>query len=177
MKDNGRPSVPRDCRKVLVRPTEPGREQEVKETLSHELAHACNVKHHGDGAFKDILKGEYLEDTPVVTGAVIPRGTTLTTDLKHSWSLAFESDSQASGDTHCYMGYKINFIRDPGGAMRVWDTDGTAYRARWLNPGLDRYTQNRFCDVRSTWFLGPAGPPAEGRGDCAHQFCVNHLKH
>jgi hypothetical protein len=178
----GEPSVPRDCQKIQVRrpvadPSKALSPEETRVTVTHELAHACNLKHHGDGNFEDVVKVEYLEDESDGKGGLAHKKGDVESDPSGSLSLAFETGSQASGDTHCYMGYTANFVRDPQGPRKVWTMSGATYRARQLTPGLDRYAKTRFCDVPSSWELGPAGLPDAGRGNCNHQFCVNHLKH
>lgn len=166
----GEPSVPRDCRRILVgAPVAAGSpwlrpDQETLVTLTHELAHACNVKHHGDGGSVDVVRSERLADHAVESGVGL-----LVTE---------GGGSQASGDVHCYMGYTPNFVqeqKDP--EVWVWDKAGNRYTARKWNPNSPRFTKYRFCDAGAQVELGPAGPAAAGRGDCVHRFCVNHLKH
>jgi hypothetical protein len=168
----GDPSVPRDCQRIKVSaPSASGStwmrpDQETLVTLTHELAHACNVKHHGDGGTVDVVRSEYLADHTVETGEGL--------------LASEEGGSQVSGDVHCYMGYTANFIQElKAPEFRVWDRDGQWYKATKWNVNTPRFAKYRFCDVPSSWELGPAGPPdvKNGRGDCNHQFCVNHLKH
>jgi hypothetical protein len=168
----GAPSVPRDCQRIIVSaPSASGSiwmrpDQETLVTLTHELAHACNVKHHGDGKTVDVVRSEHLTEHTVETGEGL--------------LASEEGGSQVSGDVHCYMGYTANFIQElKAPEFRVWDRDGQWYKATKWNVNTPRFAKYRFCDVPSSWELGPAGPPdvKNGRGDCNHQFCVNHLKH
>jgi len=167
----GEPSVPRDCQHIVVgAPVASGTpwlrpDQETLVTLTHELAHACNVKHHGDGGTVDVVRAQSIADPgiPQTGEGLLATGT---------------GGSSVSGDVHCYMGYTANFIeekKEP--TVYVWDRKGNRYVATGWNVNSPRFVKYRFCGKPSTWELGPAGGPADGRGDCQHQFCVNHLKH
>lgn len=87
-------------------------DQKTNNVLSHELAHACNVKHHGDRK-EFIVKAEYLDDEVDAGGKVPhPKGSAITYPGSGAgWMFGFsEGGSYSSGDTHCYMTYRINFI-------------------------------------------------------------------
>lgn len=166
----GNPSVPRDCQRIVVgAPPAAGTpwlrpDQETLVTLTHELAHACNVKHHGSKAAVDVVRSESLSDhsTQVGDGLLVSEG----------------GNSTASGDVHCYMAYTPNFVQELAHPkFWVWDRAGNRYTATQWNPNSPRFAKYRFCDARGPIELGPAGPAAPGLGDCARQFCVNHLRH
>jgi hypothetical protein len=180
------PGVPRDCLYILVSTPATGAgttwsripTEDERVNLTHELAHACNVKHHGDKDSVTIVKAQYLEIDPENPNAAPkPKG-----DPKEcgneTWVMVSQAGgTQASGDVHCYLTYVPTFVEDPQGDLYLWDARGRQYRGRSINRNSTKYKQYRFCDDPSTWELGPAGPPEAGRGNCAHQFCVNHLKH
>jgi hypothetical protein len=180
------PGVPRDCLHILVASPDTGAgttisrlpTEDDRVNITHELAHACNVKHHGDTDAVEIVKVQSLEIDPENPNAAPkPKG-----EAKNSngstWLLVNEAGgTQSSGDVHCYMIYVPTFVEDPQGDLYLWNAKGKQYRGRNINRNSTKYKQYRFCDKPSTWELGPAGPPEAGRGDCLHQFCVNHLKH
>jgi len=166
----GLPSVPRDCQRIVVgAPAAAGTpwlrpDQDTLVTITHELAHACNVKHHGGKAAVEVVRSESLSDHSSETG--------------NGLLVSEGGGSTASGDVHCYMGYTPNFVQeltDPG--VWVWDREGKRYTAKQWKPDSPRFAKYRFCDAGGGIELGPAGPAESGLGNCIHQFCVNHLKH
>jgi len=165
----GDPSVPRDCQKIIVSAPSTGgsklitADEDTRVTLTHELAHACNVKHHGIVNLVGFVRGEQISDHSVVN---------------ESGQISAAVDSVAGGDTHCYMAYQANLYEDKKeGTWWVWDASGNRYTGTKWKENSPRFAKYRFCDGPSTWELGPGGAPSAGLGDCNRQFCVNHLKH
>lgn len=180
----GSPGPPRDCEGVYVNiPAMQGGAgsdptKKIRNTITHELSHACHVKHHGETKVS-IRKVEYLVDHVDDAGKKYPKGSI----DEGEWSFGpLGSDgsgaSFSSGDTHCYMTYKLNFIEtSQSPPFALWDAKGKRHTGLLYRCGATDCVQTRFCDDPADWRIGPAGPPDSGRGSCLRQFCVNHLKH
>lgn len=175
----GPPGPPRDCEGVYVNlPALQGGAdfdlaKKVRNTLTHELAHGCRVKHHGERKVR-VVKVEYL-----AAFKAKPKGTVET----GSWDFGPLASGKggasfSSGDTHCYMTYRLNFIETAAAPpFALWDEAGRRYTGLFYDCGPVDCVQTQFCDDPSGWRIGPAGPPDDKRGRCLRQFCVNHLKH
>lgn len=180
----GPPGPPRDCEGVYVNlavaqggaPFDPSKK--VKNTITHELAHGCRVKHHGEQKV-NVVKVEYLVDHVDDAGKKHPKGSIET----GNWSLGLLAKpgtgaSFSSGDTHCYMTYKLNFIESATAPpFALWDAAGRRFTGLFYKCASGECVQTQFCDDESGWHIGLAGPPDDKRGHCLRQFCVNHLKH
>lgn len=139
---------------------------EVQSHLGHELAHGCNVPHHGDGDYSPDdfwMKGQdgkwYPIGTPSKQEVSVRQG-------EHSGAMQCIMRHYRSG--YYEAGYGKYRWRKPG--EKVW-TQGEEY-------GIAEIPGDMFCTgpdgAPPNKRLGPAAP---GRGDCSEKFCVNDLKH
>ena len=176
----GPPGPPRDCKVIWVMiaaeggPPGAAPAKKTLNTITHELAHACSVKHHGEARI-EIEKAEYLMDQTDNSGNPKKKGNI----EKGEWLMSPQGGgSVSSGDTHCYMSYKLTFIESSTDArLALWEKGNKRHTGFFYDCPNDDCVQNRFCGDRSTWHIGLPGDAAKGMGNCAHQFCVNHLKH
>jgi hypothetical protein len=139
---------------------------EVQSHIGHELAHGCNVPHHGDGDYEPDdfwMKGQdgkwYPMDTPGNHEVSVRQG-------------------QHSGTMQCIMRhYRSGYYEAQEG------------KYRWREPGKTAWIQGEVygrADIPGDLFCTSSdgnppnarvGPAAPGRGDCSEKFCVNDLKH
>jgi hypothetical protein len=168
--------LPKDCAYVNVNKAAcNGRGVDgVASTIAHELAHACNVAHHG-GKDYDAYDVEYLQTDGTWKGYVseatiaVPKG-------------------QESGVEECIMRYySASYYENVDGNYRWYKTPKLKGKSREEEdlirglpyPGL-RVPRALFCGQQAGTGIN-AGPLASSmgdaaKGDCLHQFQVNDLK-
>lgn len=166
---NGGPGVPK---KILMVQIDVARclkygAQQLASTIAHELAHACNVWHHGDTDY-DTSDAEDLQDehwAPIKSG---------------NYTVAADG-GQESGVQECIMRYhSATFYENPAGDFR-WLNGGVLQRGFSYPPREPPGTI--FCyGTEGTGVNAPgrAGGSKAGnatRGKCRYQFCVNDNKH
>ena len=147
--------------------------QELQNTIAHELAHGCNVWHHG-ASDDEVAEAEHLmPDGTWVTYILVPPGTKFRIAVK---------GGQESGVEKCIMRYEeANYYEAPTGTWRWKKADGTLQRGEDYNPGEDPGTI--FCDDPKGTGVNdkdrPGGSKAgdAAKGNCKGQFCVNDNKH
>jgi hypothetical protein len=147
--------------------------QELDCTIAHELAHACNVWHHGDIDY-EISQRRYLQEDGT-WGKWLP----YTHDGTHSVAA---QGGQESGVEKCIMRYDANDLYEtPTGSIQ-WQKKGGALQRGAPYPPAE-LAGTIFCDqVEGTGVNEPgrAGGPKAGnasKGKCRTQFCVNDMKH
>jgi hypothetical protein len=145
--------------------------QELNCTIAHELAHACNVWHHGGGDYK-ISRWRELK----------PDGT---------WSdvLGYVDGStrgvaaqggQESGVEACIMRYDSQRLYETAKGPIQWEKAGSLQRGADYPPMEPAGTI--FCDDKEGTGVNapyrPGGPKAgnASKGKCRRQFCVNDSK-
>ncbi len=146
--------------------------EEVRSTTAHELAHGCNVWHHGETNY-DILLWEKLD----------PKTNTWQAYNYHDGGSAMVASQggQESGMEQCIMRYVgTTFYESPAGGVR-WIKDGAYQYGAYYGPG--EAPGHVFCkDQQGTGVNAPGRPggPKAGnatKGKCRSQFCVNdHAK-
>ena len=145
---------------------------QLPHTIAHELAHGCNVWHHGDSNYK-ITQYRWLQaDGTWGAWQAAPD------DVKYDVCV---TGGQESGVQECIMRYS-------GGGMLV----RAAANMQWIRPdgliergalyGPPEAPGTIFCDQNEgTGVNAPpnskAGNATEGKGKCKRQFCVNDRKH
>jgi hypothetical protein len=145
--------------------------QELNCTIAHELAHACNVFHHGDGDYEISYWKELQPDGTwgdllhYIDGS--PRGVAA-------------QGGQESGVEECIMRYDGNGLYETAAGPMQWVKAGSLQRGAKYPPMEPAGTI--FCDdYRGTGVNDPhrpGGPKAGNalRGKCRTQFCVNDSK-
>lgn len=181
----GGPGTPRMVSVVVAPKILPSANSDINyadSTLAHELLHACNVYHHGDGpssfTFVTRQPDDRLFTSATPNGAGVP--TTILTEQNVSAAPLFPVGKTVkviiglpgdphTGDEYCVMRYD----------------DATGHLASW-NKGVLYYTPGEYAGFSistsraGTGINGPDWQPeprygdaAAGRGDCAGQILVN----
>lgn len=173
MSDIDDPSVPRDIIGVYVDVAASNKNhlspEDLENTIAHELAHGCNVWHHGDNDFEAIA----YEGPKRKAGQAGPnRGVFSVAALGGSYS----------GQENCIMRYySACFYLNENGTFILTLRDGSTVRAFLY--GAAEPPGTVFCRTDIGTGVNapdrPLGPKAgnASRGFCMDQFCVNHLKH
>jgi hypothetical protein len=142
---------------------------ELKTTIAHELAHGCNVSHHGTGDYN-------IE----VYDHLMPDGMWYKFTPKNEWHVSVQG-GQESGVEECIMRYESANLREtPTGTYRFWPAPdrvklGELYTP-WEEPGTI------FCETQGGTGVNderrPGGSKAGDatKGNCRGQFCVNDNK-
>jgi hypothetical protein len=132
-------------------------EQQLKSTIAHELAHGCNVSHHGDSDYNILHYESWQRDH-----WRRQNGATFRVSVQ---------GGQESGVMTCIMRYNLaDFYETPDGPNR-WEKQD-----KMLQQGNDYPHEPAgtiFCnDKKGTGVTGNAT-----LGKCKSQFCVNDNKH
>lgn len=170
----GGPATPKRIQTVWVNRTAclwAGGQAQLDATIAHELAHACNVWHHGDlnydvpEVWQDLAPGGW---TPLGTGqwyVAAPRG-------------------QNSGVEECIMRYESAWYYErPDGGYRWRDPAAPSHFTRGEKYGPPERPGAIFCESRIGTGVNAEGHkpvPKAGdalKGNCQAQLCVNDLKH
>jgi hypothetical protein len=183
----GGPGVPREILAVLVDAQyalgSKFGQQEVDNTVAHELAHCCNVKHHGDNNYPpgEVWWQEAGSGKWRLSGY----------DFK---SVVAAQHRQHSGVEGCIMRYyRASFYEYAQGTFR-WRENTKAPWTYGLRYPPSQVPGNFFCLTPGGTGINdpkyqpsPCAPPRApcpvagdadvDRGNCAGQFCVNDLKH
>lgn len=147
--------------------------QELDCTIAHELAHACNVWHHGESNYSILRWRELKADG------------TWDDWVKYSDDSSREvaaQGGQESGVEQCIMRYDgSNLYETPKGSIQ-WQKKGGALQIGAPYPPAE-LAGTIFCvDPDGTGVNAPdrdGGPKAgnASKGKCRTQFCVNDTKH
>jgi hypothetical protein len=155
---------------------------ELQSTIAHELGHATNVWHHGDGpdySVGDVMcrrqngtVRNYLCSAPAKGG---PR-----TATDNCYGVAAKGGSFSGNDT-CMMRYDMtHFYENPSGNCE-WKRGGKTVRGKLYGqdpPGMSICESPRGTGVNDA--SNPnnkAGDASSGRGECKYKFCLNNKKH
>jgi hypothetical protein len=169
--DGTGPGVPKTTKAVKIDVAKCMKEgaDELKNTIAHELAHGCNVFHHGDIDYKVDVYDHLMPD------GVWRKFTT-----KGFWRVSVQG-GQESGVEECIMRYESAFFREtPAGTYRFWNLDGTEKLGELYAPGETPGTI--FCETQGGTGVNdntrPGGSKAGDatKGNCRGQFCVNDNK-
>jgi hypothetical protein len=155
---------------------------ELQSTIAHELGHATNVWHHGDGL--DYVVGDvrcrrpdgsvknYLCSDPSDGGPRKAAG--------GCYEVAVKGGMYSGNDT-CMMRYDMtNFYENPAGNCE-WKRGGKTVRGKLYGqdpPGMSMCENPRGTGVNDA--SNPdnkAGDASSGRGECKYKFCLNNKKH
>ena len=175
----GGPGVPSRIQEVRIDTVRiaaaagPYADAELKSTIAHELGHATNIWHHGDGL-------DYA-----IAGDVLCRRKNGTTKnficaSKDCFQAAVQHGA-FSGDDKCIMRYdSTDFYEDAGGNCEWKVGPKTVHGRRY---GYDA-PGTIFCEsTKGTGVNDTSKPPNKagdamaGRGECKYKFCVNSAKH
>jgi hypothetical protein len=171
---SGKPGPPKSIItvKIDVAMCQSDNAQRLSWTIAHELAHGCNVWHHGRSDYEisqwrelqpDGTWGAWLESTDSSTAGVAAPG------------------GQESGVEECIMRYTGNALYETAAGPIQWQKDGALVRGAEYGP--DEPAGTIFCDqvegtgVNAPRWSGGAKVGNASRGKCKSQFCVNDTKH
>lgn len=151
----------------------PYADTELKSTIAHELGHAANLWHHGDGLDYTISGDVLLKRKNGTTkNFVCASRDCFQTAVQHG---AF------SGDDRCILRYdSTDFCEDPKGNCEwtVGDRRVHGRRYGYDPPGTIYCETAKVSGVNDTSKPpNQAGDPSSGRGECRYRFCVNSSKH
>lgn len=134
---------------------------ELNATLGHELGHASNVQHHGEGDYDIQPPGDVLCHKADGTVQKLPCKTA------SCFGVAIQHGAY-SGDPSCVLRYNAaDFYEDPSGNCE-WTYGGKRVHGRRFGyepPG----TTYCYTEKGST----PAGDAMKDRGECATHLCIN----
>jgi len=145
---------------------------ELQDNIAHELAHACNVQHHGERDYEPV-DGSIWKRGP--DGKWYPMGTPTRHDVA-------AQHGQHSGSMQCIMRYyRAAYYEHDGGRFRWKRPRGDTGTWTWVEGeayGPTEVPGTLYCTSQDGDPTNPkTGPTAEDRGFCSEQFCVNDLKH
>lgn len=172
----GGPGVPKNIAYILVDKAaclaSKWKEQEFNNTIAHELAHATNVRHHGDGDYYVDRALRFLR----FEGSPTPHA--LCTDPASIGGEVAVQGGECSGELNCIMrAYRCPYYPSQNGSYCLQARDDTGQPSGPFNRG--EYTGptpapgSFFCSTKQG--KGVAGDAT--RGYCYRQFCVNDVKH
>jgi hypothetical protein len=155
---------------------------ELQSTIAHELGHATNVWHHGDGL--DYVVGDVRCRRP--DGSVKnylcsgPPGGGPRKAADDCYEVAVKGGMYSGNDT-CMMRYDMtHFYENPAGNCE-WKRGGKTVRGKLYGqdpPGMSMCENPRGTGVNDA--SNPdnkAGDASSGRGECKYKFCLNNKKH
>jgi len=149
---------------------------ELVSTVAHELAHGCNVWHHGGG------------DYPILAGCMQFLGERLPQDQWATLKSVSVRGGQNSGDPMCIMKYEGSDLTEAADAKEEaassfsWKKSGSIRNGLLVCSGPTFHGEkygaleppgNEFCDTPVGRPFPKAGDATPGKGDCQHQFDVN----
>lgn len=172
--DGTGPGPPKTCRmvKVDVASCLSFNRQELDCTIAHELAHACNVLHHGESNYNIFRWRELKADG------------TWDDWVKYSDDSSCEvaaQGGQESGVEQCIMRYDGSNLYETATGPIQWKKGSALQRGAEYPPmelaGTIFCTQVEGTGVNTP--DRPGGPKAgnASKGECRTQFCVNDTKH
>jgi hypothetical protein len=146
---------------------------ELKSTIAHELGHAINIWHHGDGVDYSIA-GDVLcrKKNGTVANFICATKDCFEAAVQHG---------MYSGNDQCIMRYNsTNFYETPAGNCE-WKAGGKLVKGRTFGydaPGTIYCETGKGTGVNDTSKTpNKAGDASPGRGECTYKFCVNSRKH
>lgn len=145
---------------------------ELQDNIAHELAHACNVQHHGERDYEPVDGSIWKRGSD---GKWYPMGTPPRHDVA-------AQHGQHSGSMQCIMRYyRAAYYEHDGGQFRWKRPRGNTGTWTWVAGeayGPTEVPGTLYCTSQDGDPPNPkTGPTAEDRGFCSEQFCVNDLKH
>jgi hypothetical protein len=175
----GGPGVPSKIEEVRIDTVRiavaagPYADAELKSTIAHELGHATNIWHHGDGL-----------DYAIAGDVLLRRKDGTTKNFVCASKDCFQAAVQHgafSGDDRCIMRYdSTDFYEDPGGNCE-WTVGRRKVRGRRYGydpPGTIYCETRKGSGVNDTTKPpNKAGDTSPDRGECKYKFCVNSAKH
>ncbi len=172
--DGTGPGPPKTCSmvKIDVATCLSASVQRLSWTIAHELAHACNVWHHGDIDYNISKWRELQPDGTWGVWLEYPDGSTLGVAAP---------GGQESGVEECIMRYTGTSRYESAAGPLQWQKDGALIRGAKYPPYEPPGTI--FCDqvegtgVNAPRWGGGAKVGNASRGKCKSQFCVNDTKH
>lgn len=141
-------------------------------TISHELAHAVNVWHHGDQDY-----------TVSQVWKLSPQGQWVAVRPEQCKPCSYEvaaKGGQESGVEDCMMRYESSYFYEWDQGPLRWDKNGQMQRGDFYGPA--QMSGRRYCrDLVGTGVNAPGHQPVPiagnaSRGGCMSQFCANDLK-
>ncbi|QOY90610.1 zinc metalloprotease [Paludibaculum fermentans] len=164
---------------ALTPPVQPGTARYFNSTLAHELFHACNVYHHGDGGDRDVTWRRVPGTDTVLEKAggneqqvsILREDGTLINSLMPEAPLAVTlgmKDGPHCGEDDCVMRYDVSggYIADTDPTLRYRVQEATGMKLCSSGAGTGVNDANRTPQSRY-------GPAAAGRGTCSSQILVN----
>ena len=134
-------------------------------TITHELGHATNVFHHGQGA--DYMVGAVVCRRPDGSERTIP-----CLKAEGCWEVAGKGGMYSGNDT-CPMRYDMtNFFKDPDGACRVVSGPGT----RMSPYGADPPGLGMFCSNPIGTGVNDPDNPHNKAGNATVGKCAAHIR-
>lgn len=151
----------------------PYADAELKSTIAHELGHATNIWHHGDGLDYSIQGDVICRKKDGTRKNFVCAG-------KECYEAAVQH-GMYSGNDACIMRYNsTNFYEDAGGNCE-WTRGGKKVLGRVFGydaPGTTYCESAKGTGVNDTSKKpNKAGDAMGGRGECSYRFCVNSRKH
>ncbi|WNG36546.1 hypothetical protein F0U61_24855 [Archangium violaceum] len=181
----GGPSSPKNISQIELSQKPTG--DELVWTVAHELGHAANIPHHGEGGFRDaywaLQSDGSFHETPnstITTGVPVTlkleaTGQVFSSPLSTKVTVSTKLQGLASGDETCIMRYPVaNAIeRASEPSVRYFITPDEPYGVTLCLDGKGKdFNSNRTYPDGSP---RPSrhGDAAPGRGDCKHRICIN----
>ncbi|MGJ5820289.1 hypothetical protein [Paludibaculum fermentans] len=164
---------------ALTPPVKPGTASYFNSTLAHELFHACNVYHHGDGGDRDVTWRRIPGSDTVLEKAggreqqisILREDGTLINSLMPETPLEVTlgmKDGPHCGEDDCVMRYDVSggYIADTDASLRYRVKEAAGMKLCSSTAGTGVNDANRTPQARY-------GPAAAGRGTCSSQILVN----
>lgn len=145
--------------------------------VSHELAHGCNVRHHGQVDYNayDVRarhEGSW-DDMPWPFGT----GGTKMTGIDSGWEVAAKG-GKYSGAENCIMRYPHADLYEKDGGGWSWKKEGGGGYIEGDRYPAGHVSQTLYCNDKKGTGVNASGSVAGDAscGDCMHQFQVNDHK-
>lgn len=175
----GGPGVPKKIIEVRIDTARiaaaagPHADAELKSTIAHELGHATNVWHHGDGLDYSI-PGDVLcrKKDGTVKNFVCAGKDCFEAAVQHG---------MYSGNDQCIMRYNSTNFYETATGNCEWTRNGKKVKGRvfgYDTPGALYCESGKGTGVNDTSKApNKAGDATAGRGECKYKLCVNSNKH
>ncbi|MCP3142971.1 zinc metalloprotease [Pyxidicoccus xibeiensis] len=181
----GGPSSPKNISQIELSRRATG--DKLVWTVAHELGHAVNIPHHGEGGIRDAYwalrpDGSFHETADSTTTTGVPvilkleaTGQVFSSSVSTEVTLSTKLQGLASGDETCFMRYPIatgiERASEPG--VRYYILSPEPYGVTLCLDGMGKdFNSNRTYPDGSP---RPSrhGNAAAGRGNCMHRTCIN----